>query len=86
MTHRWVHRLLACIFSKIGNFFCAVRLWIFFAGNACKNRHIVYFFFGKSCNFFCGKCVYKKVIKSCNFLFCGKRVYKKNHQVIYFLR
>ena len=41
-AHRWAHRLQACIFSKIGNFFFAVRPCNFFVVNVCrKNRHIV---------------------------------------------
>ena len=36
----------------------------------------------KSCNFFCGKCVYEKIVLLCNFFICGKCVYEKNCVVV----
>ena len=49
VAHRWAHRLQACIFSKLGNFFVAVRSCHFssiFAVNACRKKlsHHVNFF------------------------------------------
>ena len=73
VAHRWAHCLQACIFSKIGNCFFAVRSCNFFifAVNACrkKSSHRVIFFCGKSCNFFFFA-VYacnKKIVMPCNF-------------------
>ena len=77
-AHRWAHRLQACIFSRIGNCFFAVRSCNFFifAVSACrkKSSHRVIFFVAVSrVIIFCGKQVYKKVVKMCNF-FAAMRV------------
>ena len=71
-AHRWAHCLQACIFSKIGNCFFAVRSCNFFifAVNTCRKKlsHRAIFFCGKSCNFFCAvNACNKKIVTSCNF-------------------
>ena len=63
VAHRWAHRLHSYIFSKIGNCFFAVRSCIFFifAVNTCRKK------LSHRAIFFCGKRVYKKIVKLCNF-------------------
>ena len=71
VAYGWAHHLQACIFSKIGNCFFAVRSCNFFifAVNVRRKKalHRVIFFCGKSCNFFAVNVCNKKIVTSCIF-------------------
>ena len=71
MAQRWAHRLQACIVSKIGNCFFAVRLCNFFCGKRAQEKIVTLCDF-----FFCGKW--------CNFLFAVNVCDKKRHVVYFF--
>ena len=54
------------------------------SGQIGYTTQVCNFFAVKSCNFFCGKCEYKKIVNLCNFFAVNTGTKKLSHHVIFF--